>query len=57
MHRPSISRDPTNDDTEALTKLLVPAPADLLVASIWASLFSRVTRLRAGTFGARRAVR
>ncbi len=24
--------DPTNDDTEALAKLLVPAPADLLVA-------------------------
>jgi putative SOS response-associated peptidase YedK len=24
--------DPTNDDTEALAKLLVPAPAELLVA-------------------------
>jgi hypothetical protein len=24
---------PTNDDTEAFAKLLVPAPADLLVAS------------------------
>jgi putative SOS response-associated peptidase YedK len=24
--------DPTNEDTEALVKLLVPAPADLLVA-------------------------
>lgn len=24
--------DPTNDDSEALAKLLVPAPADLLVA-------------------------